>query len=234
MHRSMYDLHPMFSAPFAVKMKAALLRPFLLLIKEPICLLFALYCAVIYGTLCTFTFLCTGSGSEADLPCLQTASSVPSRSSSNTPEAGRPAFPASPSSRSDSACSAYVHPRISPEVLCPDTSLPHAGNHRKRLRQQALRAQAHRERRQPARSRGAFAALLRRRRRPPGRPVRLCLDDPPARPLDRQHDLLGLLWLLDGRHLPLDAREFTPRSGRMANDLLIVSIRRPTSSTRTS
>lgn len=64
-HRSMYDLHPMFSAPFAVKMKAALLRPFLLLIKEPICLLFALYCAVIYGTLCTFTFLCTGSGFRA-------------------------------------------------------------------------------------------------------------------------------------------------------------------------
>lgn len=53
-HRSMYDLHPMFSAPFAVKMKAALLRPFLLLIKEPICLLFALYCAVIYGTLYCF------------------------------------------------------------------------------------------------------------------------------------------------------------------------------------
>lgn len=51
-YRSMYDLHPMFAAPFAVKMKAALLRPFLLLIKEPICSLFALYTAAIYGFLC--------------------------------------------------------------------------------------------------------------------------------------------------------------------------------------
>ncbi|KAG0657635.1 hypothetical protein C6P46_006289 [Rhodotorula mucilaginosa] len=53
-YRSMYDLHPMFAAPFAVKMKAALLRPFLLLIKEPICSLFALYTAVVYGMLYCF------------------------------------------------------------------------------------------------------------------------------------------------------------------------------------
>ncbi|GAA5862570.1 hypothetical protein JCM3774_001063 [Rhodotorula dairenensis] len=53
-YRSMYDLHPMFAAPLPVKMKAALLRPFLLLIKEPICLLFALYCAVVYGFLYAF------------------------------------------------------------------------------------------------------------------------------------------------------------------------------------
>lgn len=53
-YRSMYDLHPMFAAPFAVKMKAALLRPFLLLIKEPICSLFALYTACVYGMLYCF------------------------------------------------------------------------------------------------------------------------------------------------------------------------------------
>ncbi|KWU44138.1 Benomyl/methotrexate resistance protein [Rhodotorula sp. JG-1b] len=53
-YRSMYDLHPMFAAPFAVKMKAALLRPFLLLIKEPICSLFALYTSAVYGMLYCF------------------------------------------------------------------------------------------------------------------------------------------------------------------------------------
>ncbi|POY72513.1 hypothetical protein BMF94_4339 [Rhodotorula taiwanensis] len=53
-YRSMYDLHPMFAAPFAVKMKAALIRPFLLLIKEPICLFFALYMSVVYGLLYCF------------------------------------------------------------------------------------------------------------------------------------------------------------------------------------
>ncbi|GJN87183.1 hypothetical protein Rhopal_000128-T1 [Rhodotorula paludigena] len=53
-HRSMYDLHPMFSAPFAVKMKAALLRPFVLLFKEVIVLLFAIYAAFIYGVLYGF------------------------------------------------------------------------------------------------------------------------------------------------------------------------------------
>ncbi|GAA5976462.1 hypothetical protein JCM10908_005508 [Rhodotorula pacifica] len=53
-YRSMYDLHPMFAAPLPVKMKAALLRPFLLLIKEPICALFALYTACVYGMLYCF------------------------------------------------------------------------------------------------------------------------------------------------------------------------------------
>ncbi|CEQ42965.1 SPOSA6832_04838, partial [Sporobolomyces salmonicolor] len=50
-YRSMYDLHPMFSAPFTEKMKTALHRPFVLLFKEMIVLLFSLYAAVIYGIL---------------------------------------------------------------------------------------------------------------------------------------------------------------------------------------
>ncbi|GAA6055392.1 hypothetical protein JCM3770_001086 [Rhodotorula araucariae] len=51
---SMYDLHPMFSAPFAQKMKAALLRPFVLLFKESIILAFSIYAAFIYGILYLF------------------------------------------------------------------------------------------------------------------------------------------------------------------------------------
>ncbi|GAA5867304.1 hypothetical protein JCM1840_005020 [Sporobolomyces johnsonii] len=50
-YRSMYDLHPRFSAPFAEKMKTALHRPFVLLFKEMIVLLLSLYAAVIYGIL---------------------------------------------------------------------------------------------------------------------------------------------------------------------------------------
>ncbi|GAA5921435.1 hypothetical protein JCM3775_003047 [Rhodotorula graminis] len=53
-HRSMYDLHPMFSAPLATKMKAALLRPFVLLFKEAIVLAFSVYAAFIYGILYSF------------------------------------------------------------------------------------------------------------------------------------------------------------------------------------
>ncbi|BGP30492.1 hypothetical protein JCM10296v2_002247 [Rhodotorula toruloides] len=53
-YRSMYDLHPMFSAPFSEKMKAALLRPFVLLFKEMIILLFSIYAAFIYGILYLF------------------------------------------------------------------------------------------------------------------------------------------------------------------------------------
>lgn len=50
-YRSMYDLHPGFAAPLTTKMQVALSRPFVLLFKEPICLLFAIYSAVVYGQL---------------------------------------------------------------------------------------------------------------------------------------------------------------------------------------
>lgn len=53
-YRSMYDLHPMFAAPFATKMKAALLRPFVLLFKEAIVLAFSIYAAFVYGILYLF------------------------------------------------------------------------------------------------------------------------------------------------------------------------------------
>lgn len=123
-YRSMYDLHPMFAAPLSIKMKAALLRPFLLLIKEPICLLFALYMSVVYGFLCRSLLVSYSAdtahfagflpwmqsairpGSSADSRTVsQTPSSAPSRSCTSTLVAGAPVSPASPSSPSVSACS---------------------------------------------------------------------------------------------------------------------------------
>jgi hypothetical protein len=53
-YRSMYDLHPGFAAPLTTKMQVALSRPFVLLFKEPICLLFAIYSAIVYGFLCGY------------------------------------------------------------------------------------------------------------------------------------------------------------------------------------
>ncbi|GAA6037269.1 hypothetical protein JCM8097_008654 [Rhodosporidiobolus ruineniae] len=53
-YRSMFDMNPMFSAPFSVKIKAALLRPFVLLFKEMIVLAFSVYAAFIYGLLYLF------------------------------------------------------------------------------------------------------------------------------------------------------------------------------------
>ncbi|GAA5853949.1 hypothetical protein JCM5353_002308, partial [Sporobolomyces roseus] len=50
-HRSQFDLHPMFAAPLATKMKTAIARPFVLLFKELIVLLMSLYAAFIYGIL---------------------------------------------------------------------------------------------------------------------------------------------------------------------------------------
>jgi len=75
-HRSMYDLHPMFSAPLATKMKAALLRPFVLLFKEAIVLAFSIYAAFIYVSLvvlCASTV--SGSPSAAHAPLPSSASS---------------------------------------------------------------------------------------------------------------------------------------------------------------
>lgn len=45
--RSQFDLHPMFAAPLATKMKTAIARPFVLLFKEMIVLLMSLYAAFI-------------------------------------------------------------------------------------------------------------------------------------------------------------------------------------------
>ncbi|GAA5887424.1 hypothetical protein JCM6882_002524 [Rhodosporidiobolus microsporus] len=53
-YRSMWDLHPSFSAPLPEKIKAALVRPFYLLFKESIVLLFSIYAAFIYGVLYLF------------------------------------------------------------------------------------------------------------------------------------------------------------------------------------
>ncbi|GAA5976464.1 hypothetical protein JCM10908_005509 [Rhodotorula pacifica] len=53
-YRSMYDLHPSFAAPLTTKMRTALSRPFVLLFKEPICSLFAVYSAIVYGFLYAF------------------------------------------------------------------------------------------------------------------------------------------------------------------------------------
>ncbi|GAA5841535.1 hypothetical protein JCM3766R1_003979 [Sporobolomyces carnicolor] len=52
--RSQFDLHPMFAAPLATKMKTAIARPFVLLFKEMIVLLMSLYAAFIYGVLYLF------------------------------------------------------------------------------------------------------------------------------------------------------------------------------------
>lgn len=51
-YRSMYDLHPGFGAPLTTKMQVALSRPFVLLFREPICFLFAVYSSLVYGMLC--------------------------------------------------------------------------------------------------------------------------------------------------------------------------------------
>ncbi|BGP14481.1 hypothetical protein JCM10213_004603 [Rhodosporidiobolus nylandii] len=53
-YRSMFDLHPAFAAPLSEKLKAALVRPFYLLFKETIVLLFSIYAAFIYGALYLF------------------------------------------------------------------------------------------------------------------------------------------------------------------------------------
>ncbi|GAA5934000.1 MFS transporter [Sporobolomyces koalae] len=53
-YRSQFDLHPMFAAPLATKMKTAIARPFVLLFKEMIVLLMSLYAAFIYGVLYLF------------------------------------------------------------------------------------------------------------------------------------------------------------------------------------
>ncbi|GAA5834016.1 hypothetical protein JCM11251_003593 [Rhodosporidiobolus azoricus] len=53
-YRSMWDLHPSFAAPLPEKLKAALIRPFTLLFKETIVLLFSIYAAFIYGVLYLF------------------------------------------------------------------------------------------------------------------------------------------------------------------------------------
>ncbi|GAA5868957.1 hypothetical protein JCM16303_000319 [Sporobolomyces ruberrimus] len=53
-YRSQFDLHPMFAAPLATKMKTAVARPFVLLFKEMIVLLMSLYAAFIYGCLYLF------------------------------------------------------------------------------------------------------------------------------------------------------------------------------------
>ncbi|GAA5855824.1 hypothetical protein JCM8547_000375 [Rhodosporidiobolus lusitaniae] len=53
-YRSMFDLHPSFAAPLPQKLKTAIIRPFALLFKEMIVLLFSIYAAFIYGILYLF------------------------------------------------------------------------------------------------------------------------------------------------------------------------------------
>lgn len=66
-YRSQFDLHPMFAAPLATKMKTAVARPFVLLFKEMIVLLMSLYAAFIYG--CLYLFFVSG-------PCYDLSASL--------------------------------------------------------------------------------------------------------------------------------------------------------------
>lgn len=184
-YRSMYDLHPMFAAPFAVKMKAALIRPFLLLIKEPICLFFALYMSVVYGLLYCFfgAFPLVYEYARGWSPGVSGLAFIP-------------------------VGLGMAGVRLLPSLAARNPSLTSSftGHRRERIRQQALRPQAHRGWRRPSRARGASPALLRRWRCPAARPLCVRLDDPAARSLDRIHGLFGLLRIQHGCDLPVDAR----------------------------